>query len=712
MTALRVSPRHWFAGGATSTLVLLAAATPLGAEDQQGAAGNDSQTILVEGTKQQGFGAGIAPSGANSYALTEEDIDTLPLGASSDFTDVLAQMPGVAIDQYQMVHVRDNEGAGFQYTINGFIVPIDINTNPPFLTMINPAFVAHLELLDGILPAKYNYADGGVVAIDTKTGNNSPGGLSETMVGMHDTYQESLQYGESIGAFSYFVNLKAGEDNLAFSPATPASNQIHDHQSLGQGFAFFNYQVTEKTSVSLLLSGNSSNNQFPNVPGQTPTNTLAGYPNPPDSSTINSDLDMRDGLAMLMLRGDAGPGTTYDVGLASHTIEQKFIADPVGDLIYEGVAPSVTKIDVDYTAQADIYADRGAHHWSFGVYAGAYGVTSDSSTLVFPVDANGNQTSDTPEAIGLGLHSINILTGLYAADRIDLDPKWSTEIGLRWDTLSGITYDDSVDPRVSLTYKASSHTTFHLGFARQTQVPTFSGISASAPQEFANTTNDHGAGGSYPMVEHDSVIDGGVRCHPMEQLMLYWDSFFEYAKHYLDAGLYGDTPIYAPLNYHRGYLWDTELGGSWKEKDTTIYANFTMGRNYEHGVDSGQFNFDPTELAYIDNHYFLIDHEPLAELNDGIAYRLAPFTVSLDSVYSSGLRGGFADYERLPSVFQVNAGIIYDLKLPGVGKASDRVTILNLFNRVNQLRPSSGIGVFQASYGPRFTVYDTLSIPF
>ena len=67
-------------------------------------------------------------------------------------TDVLAQMPGVAIDQNQQIHVRDTEGPQFQYQINGVLVPLDINTNPPFLSMINPLFVKQLVLLDGVLP--------------------------------------------------------------------------------------------------------------------------------------------------------------------------------------------------------------------------------------------------------------------------------------------------------------------------------------------------------------------------------------------------------------------------------------------------------------------------------------------------------------------------------------------------------------------------------
>src|SRR5271156_3752962 len=119
---------------------------------------------------------GVSTTGANRYTVTAQDISNLPRGDNSTITDVLAQMPGVAIDQNQQIHIRNTEGPQFQYQINGVLVPIDINTNPSFLSMINPLFVRQLDLLDGVLPARYSYATGGVIDIQTKDGCEQPGG--------------------------------------------------------------------------------------------------------------------------------------------------------------------------------------------------------------------------------------------------------------------------------------------------------------------------------------------------------------------------------------------------------------------------------------------------------------------------------------------------------------------------------------------------------
>src|SRR5579863_7478376 len=150
------------------------------------------ETVVIEATRLGG--PEVSPTGANDYAVTAQDINTLAAGDTSAITDVLTHMPGVAIDQNQQIHIRNTEGPQFQYQINGVLIPFDINTNPPFLSMINPMFVKQLDLLDGILPARYSYATGGVVDIRTKDGCDQPGGDVSVLAGQRSTLQPSLQF--------------------------------------------------------------------------------------------------------------------------------------------------------------------------------------------------------------------------------------------------------------------------------------------------------------------------------------------------------------------------------------------------------------------------------------------------------------------------------------------------------------------------------------
>jgi hypothetical protein len=43
-------------------------------------------------------------------------------------------------------------------------------------------------------------------------------------------------------------------------------------------------------------------------------------------------------------------------------------------------------------------------------------------------------------------------------------------------------------------------------------------------------------------------------------------------------------------------------------------------------------------------------------------------------------------------------------EVPHIGEVKNRITLLNIFDRTNLIRPAEGIGIFQAAYGPRITV--------
>jgi hypothetical protein len=166
------------------------------------------------------------------------------------------------------------------------------------------------------------------------------------------------------------------------------------------------------------------------------------------------------------------------------------------------------------------------------------------------------------------------------------------------------------------------------------------------------------------------------------------------------------VPIFAPFNYDHGYIWGSEIALGYKADNLSAYTNVTIGRNRQIGVDTGQFNFDPDELLYIQTHHIVLDHQPT-----GATYDLKPYSFGLDAIYSSGLVGGFADQEPLPAVVQVNVDAERSFQVPVLGKITDRLIFLNIFDRTNLIRPSEGIGIFQSAYGPRFTIMNMLTIP-
>ena len=698
-----------------AAIVVLAAATasPAFAEvdgptPQPVELASNIETVTVTGIRVAG--PGISDSGANDYSVNGADIAALPAGDDTSITDVLTQMPGVAIDQNSQIHIRNTEGPQFQYQINGALIPLDINTNPPFISMVNPLFIQRLDLLDGILPSRYSYATGGVVDIQTKNGCLQPGGSATIFFGQRATIEPSAQYAGCDGAVAYYASALYDQNEMAFSSATPGPNAIHDQAYQGQTLDMLSYAINSDTKVSLLVSAAASNNQLPNVPGLLPEYTLTGATVIP-SSQINSTLDFRDYLAVLSLSSAPTEQLSYQISYAAHSISERFDPDDVGELIYQGVASRASHDDLDNTLQGDLTYKLGEHTIGAGFYFGDYDVRADDNSLVFPVDASGNQTSGVPVNVINNTHAANILTGLYLDDLWQIDSTLRASIGLRWDTLSGFTRGNQVDPTINLMYTPDPDTTIHIGAARYMQVPSFQGISPGAPAAFENTTAEGPLGIATPLTEDDVEFDVGAFHTLAPGWTISEDNFYEITKHYLDTGQFGVVPIFAPFNYDNGYIWGSELAIAYKSDNFSTYGNVTVGRNMQKGVVTGQFNFDPDELAYINANQIVLDHQPLLGITAGGTYDWKPWSFSVDATYSSGLRAGFADTEQLPNVFQLNVGVERKFDIPDVGEVSDRLTILNAFDRTNLIRPSEGIGIFQSAYEPRFTVFDAITIP-
>jgi len=649
---------------------------------------------------------------ANSYSVSASDISNLPEGENTDVTDVLAQIPGVAIDQNQQIHIRNTEGPQFQYQINGVMVPFDINTNPPFISMINPMFIKQLSLLDGILPSRYSYATGGVVDIETKDGADQPGGSVGVMFGQRDTLEPSAQYAGSIGKFSYYVSALYNEGNTAFSSATSGPNPIHNWTNQGQAFGVFSYALDANTKISLILSAAASNNQLPNRPDLAPQFTLANV-EPFNSADIDSYLNFRDYLAILSLKGAPTPDFAYQISYSLHSITEQFRPDNAGELIYEGVASTASHTDFDNTLQGDMTYQLGSHTLGAGFYFGEYRVIAENSSLVFPVDANGNQTSNVPIQITANTSATNFVGGLYLDDLWQITNQLKVNAGIRWDVLTGFTRASQFDPTINFAYEPFSGTTLHAGFARYMQVPSFQGIAPDASEAFAATSGEAGPPGTVnPVTEDDYEFDIGIIQRVTPNLTISEDNFYEITRHYLDTGQFGVVPIFAPFNYDHGHIYGIEVAATYKTQTLNLYANLTFGKNLQTGVRTGQFNFDPDELAYIDHHFIVLDHQPIIGISAGANYTWKPYTFSVDALYSSGLRGGFADTDHLPAVFQVNLSAQRSFKVPYLGELTNRITILNLFDRTNLIRPPEGIGIFQSAYGPRFTILDTITLRF
>ena len=126
-------------------------------------------------------------------------------------------------------------------------------------------------------------------------------------------------------------------------------------------------------------------------------------------------------------------------------------------------------------------------------------------------------------------------------------------------------------------------------------------------------------------------------------------------------------------------------------------------------VESAQFNFGQTELNYIASNWVHTDHDQTYTASTGISYRWWGTLFSADAIYGSGLRSGFANTDHVPYNFQVNLGAKHKFDLGKLGPIEARMDIINVLDRVNEIRSGSGIGVFAPQYGPPIGFFGGIS---
>ena len=189
------------------------------------------------------------------------------------------------------------------------------------------------------------------------------------------------------------------------------------------------------------------------------------------------------------------------------------------------------------------------------------------------------------------------------------------------------------------------------------------------------------------------------------------NAYFRLSHNLIDLGQFGDVPIFVPFNYTNGRIWASETSAVYQWEDLSFRGNFTYSIAQGNDLASGQFNFTPAEVAFIKTHYIFLDHSQQYTASGGITYKLKDYLFSIDGLYGSGLRSGFANTAELGENFQINLAIQKAWHVPQVGLVKTRLVLINATDNINELRNGTGIGIFEPGFGPRRTVYAGITIP-
>ena len=650
-------------------------------------------------------------TGSSQYVIDRQAIEQLPLGASTPLNQVLLQAPGVVQDSYGGLHVRGDHG-NLQYRINGVIIPESISG---FGQTLDARTIQNVKLLDGALPAQYGLRTAAVVDITTRSGHQlGNGGSVGVTGGTLGTLNPNASLWGSSDRWSAFLTANYLESDIGIENPTASRKPVHDHTNQAKGFGDISYLVDNDTRLSFLFGAANNRFEIPNNPGQVPQ---FGYLDTVGFDSADLDERQRENtrFGVLSLQGKLGQ-TNYQASLGQRYTDVAYQTDLIGELIFNGVASRVTRSNRASTLQADFATPTGdAHTLRYGLYGSFERAASGNDAWVFPVDAEGNQASTTP---------INILDdsrltartwSAYVQDEWNLGEAWTLNYGLRGDRYQLTRTESQLSPRVGLVWQATDSTVVHVGYARYFTPPATELITSSNIARFDGTTNAvPDLGDNTPLAERSDYFDAGIQ-QTLGAWTLGLDSYYRKVHRLQDEGQFGSALVYSTFNYAQGRVKGVEFTANFAQGPVSAYFNLAASKAIGKRIITSQYNFDPGDLAYVDDHYIHLDHDQKLASSGGISYALDERThVGADYLFGSGLRkdGAVPNGNHLPAYFELNLSVARDFAFDRFGDLHAQLAVINALDRTYELRDGSGIGVGAPQFGPRRGVYLSLQKDF
>ncbi|MDJ0447518.1 TonB-dependent receptor [Methylocystis sp. JR02] len=640
----------------------------------------------------------LPKTGANVYRLDRSAIESLPQGNQATLDQILLQNPGVTQDSAAggSFHVR-NEHGNVQYRVNGILLPDGVSGG--FSQVMDTGFIGSVSLITGALPAQYGLRTAGVVDIVSRPPPPTPGGNVSIYGGSHATGQSAFDYGAQGSRWEAFASGRLTMNNLGLQNTTPGHEALHDRTRQGRFFGFASYAIDESTKLSFITGTSVVGYQIPNNPRQQPQFAPYGV-NWFDSGKLNENQVERTFYNVLALSKSTAE-LDAQISYFSRYSTVHYVPDAIGDLTFNGVASNVYRAGLVNGLQGDAAYRLGDHTLRGGFTVSGEQSKVINSSLVFPLDADGNP-GNTP----IGAYDPNVklgwLAGVYAQDEWKLTDKLTLNGGLRFDQMWQFVTANQLSPRVSLTFKPVEDTTFHVGYARYFTPPSQALAAPTNLAVYANTTQQAEVPLSSPVrPERAHYIDVGVTQRLTPQLEAGVDFYYKRARNLLDDGQFGQAYVQTAFNYARAYNTGVELKALFRDGDFRAYANLAWARQRATQVTSNQFLFGSDEIDYISGHYIYTDHAQTLSGSAGASYVFWGTRGSVSMIYGSGLRSGFANTTHASPYTQLNLGLAREIGTVFDRPLTLRFDIVNLLDHAYQLRDGSGIGVFAPQYGPR-----------
>ncbi len=679
--------------------------------------------------------------GASTYTVTAAAIQALPGGENAALNQVILQAPGAVQDSYGQLHIR-GEHNGLQFRLNGVILPEGLSV---FSQALSPRLAGSVELITGALPAEYGLRTAGIIDIRTKSGNQ-PGGSVSIYGGSHGDIEPSIEYGGGDGTTNVFVSGSYKQNDLGIEAPDGRVDPLHDHTQQFNGFAYADRIIDPSSRVSVILGASDQKFQIPDVSGQTDgglgltVNGQSAYP----SERINENQaeDTQYGVISYLHTDDQFTG---QLSIFARYSTLKFTPDPLGDLIYNGVSQAANKTDTAAGFQAEgVYHLNDRHTLRAGAIVQIDRSTSATTSQVLlinndPTDPNfGSQTSDKPFIIVDNGGRTAQTYSVYLQDEWKLLDTLTLNYGLRFDQFDGYRAENQLSSRINAVWMITPTTTVHAGYARYFSPPPFELIGSESVSKFVSPTGNPLVTSSAapsvtadttPYAERANYVDVGFQQKVGDHVTFGVDSYYKTSTHLIDEGQFGAPIILTPFNYQSGVQWGYEITTAYNYGPFSAYANFSHTVAQGKTWISSQFSFDQASLDYVATHSIFLDHDEAYAVSAGASYLWRGTRVGGDVIFGTGLRNdlpldnpvtypdgsvltAIPNGATVPSYVQVNLALSHRFDLGPRGDLDVRLDVINLFDKLYEIRDGSGVGVFAAQYGPRRGVFVGVSKSF
>lgn len=664
----------------------------------------------------------IQPSlGATTYEFSPEAINNIPTGENAPLNQVLLRAPGVAQDSFGQIHVRGDH-ANVQYRLDGVQLPEGLNL---FGQALSTRFADKLSLITGALPAQYGFFQAGVIDMTLKSGTNNPGAEASIMGGSFNWVEPSFSYGGRSGKIDYFITGDWIHNDIGIENPTSSGYPIHDTTNQWHAFAKVTGIVDENTRLSFIGGGFNGAFQIPNNPGQAAAFTVQGN-SIFNSVFLNQQQWEQTYFGIASLQKHYGTAD-FQVSAFARYNGLNYQPDPLGDLMFNGIAPWAGRTDLATGIQGDgSWKIAENHTLRGGFLVQREHATSLTNAQVLPVDDTGTPTTDQPSGINYGSDLIGWMYGVYLQDEWKIAPRVTVNYGLRFDAIDQTVQENQLSPRINVVWEANDKLTVHAGYSRYFTPPPLAQVNNYAIAVTAGTTAAPAVTQNDPVrAERANYFDAGFEVRPSTGLKFGVDAYYKIAQNLLDEGQFGAPIVLTSFNYANAQVKGIELTGSYDSGPWSIYGNVAWSDAQGTNINSAQFNFSPDDLAYIAQHYIYLDHNQSVTGSAGAAYIFNQDSewatkLSADLLVGSGLRADLVlpdgssipNGQSLPYYAVLNLSAVQKIPVKGTRGATLRLDVLNLFDTSYEIRNGTGVGVGAPQYGMRRTFLVTLAQKF